>query len=56
MAESIAQYNSRQDSSVGEAAKAKDDTPTDVPKGPSPGKKIWDKLGLNVGMLMLMVK
>lgn len=45
---------SRRDSSVEEATK--DGAATNGSKDPSLAAKIWDKLGLNVGMLMLMVK
>lgn len=56
MAESIANVNSRQDSSKEDAGKDEDGTPTNVSRETSLGKTIWDKLGLNVGMLMLMAK
>ena len=46
--------NSRHDSSVEKATK--DEATTNGSKDPSFAAKTWDKLGLNVGMLMLMAK
>ena len=56
MAQSIVKVNSRQDSSMEAAAEDKDGTSTNVPRETSLGKRIWDKLGLNVGTLVLMLK
>lgn len=56
MVESIAIVNSRQDSSMEHAAKYKDGTATNASQEPSFAAKVWNKLGLNVGMLLLMAK
>lgn len=56
MAVSVVNVNSRQDSSVEAAAGDKDGISTNLPRETSLGKRIWDRLGLNVGTLVLMLK